>query len=196
MKKKIWNRLIYTFLFVGLLSGCAAWRNKFYLSDIGFSMKLPENWEQGIPKVNGKSWISQRGGRYFFFFFYKYLPYGKVTAVFLKGENWEEYVAKELSFGKKSKTFQLWGRTSGKGGRIIKMEIKKVPEKNLVYKRETKVSELKSIEALVEDSSLKSLILYISKETQVIKVEFDFPKKELSKYMPSIRKCIQSIRIR
>ena len=196
MKKKIWNRLIYTFLFVGLLSGCAAWRNKFYLSDIGFSMKLPENWEQGIPKVNGKSWISQRGGRYFFSSKDKYLPYGKVTAVFLKGENWEEYVAKELSFGKKSKTFQLWGRTSGKGGRIIKMEIKKVPEKNLVYKRETKVSELKSIEALVEDSSLKSLILYISKETQVIKVEFDFPKKELSKYMPSIRKCIQSIRIR
>ena len=195
MEIKILNRVIYPFLFIGLLFGCAAWRNRFYLSDIGFSMRLPENWKQGVPKVNGKSWMLQREGECFFSSKDKYLPYGKVTAISLKGKNWKEYVAKELSFGEKSKTFQLWGRTSRKGGRIIKMEVKKVPEKKLIYKREIKVSGLKGIEALVEDSSLKFLILYILKDIQIIRVEFDFPKKEFSKYMPSVHKCIQSIRI-
>jgi len=179
--------------------GCGKRGNTFELSRLGFSMKLPQGWEQGVPMVGGGFAPNQTGE--FFYADRKYDdPSGNVMEFDIGKASLTEYVDNLISETEKMEKLQAGlMRTLGKMAGVEDSEELKEAESTLktkvISKTPRTISKHEAIEVLTE-APRTILTVYVRREDDVIWVTFGAPKEEFPKYEQLFRDTIETIKIR
>ena len=186
-------------LALAVFAGCGKGAREFSLREIGFSMKLPAGWEQGV-RGNGRYEIDS-GGNFFFENPHNPFPLGKVAATPLEGASFKEFVEKELQELEKSNAAQqdltrlLNSATGGVASEEIK-EGQKTSETAVISKNFRSLAGNEAVEITVGSARLTTLHVGIHHGDKVIIATFQAPKEEFAKYEPLFRKAIETVKIR
>lgn len=179
--------------------GCGKRGNTFELSRLGFSMKLPQGWEQGVPMVGGGFAPNQTGE--FFYADRKYEdPSGSVIEFPLEDISLTEYVDILTSGTEKIEKLQAGlmrtlGKMTGQEDSEELKEAESTLQTKVISKTPRTISGHEAIEVLTE-APRTILTVYVCREDDVIWVTFGAPKEEFPKYEQLFRDTIETIKIR